>query len=1060
MCSPFSLREILSCMNRHIRISMGEYDKGVTYGGILVKITFDNGNTSLTTEKASEKTIDKTSSKVHAGKSGRTSLVNSVSFDRKGSVSDTQAYSGQGKNTEDIAKDASAQNLQAQSDYMIVMSSCTSTEDFAKMQRDGFHPGRDKIETVVTIVDQIKAEMAKSGQIIAGYNDDMDRDTLLEITGSEVYANAIKSSFRENDIPLTEDNVEKVMDTFHKISEVDKVGEGAAKYMVQNQMEPTVDNIYMAAYSVKDDGSTQAKGYYPNDMQGYYSKKAEVFNWSNLQPQMEKIIEQAGLPVSDETLSDSMWLIEKGLPLTTETLLNFEAIKEIQLPMKDGDIFHSITAAIADGKDTSEASLTDTRSALEKALQVWKDIQTISEAAVSHVAKRGEKINLQNLLTSQKQIDANAENYMAKQSKTANDNAWQGDNAKVTGDTHLITAKRQLEETRLRMTVYANYELIKSGYKIETAELAQLVEDLKVVENNAKEALFGTTVEAVNNYREKQYEDTMTVVSEIPFMPSATVALFIGQEENFTLKQVHETGAKLQSVYERAGNSYETMMTAPRADLGDSIKKAFRNVDELLADMEYDITEENRKAIRSLGYSRMALTDENIENVIDATRQLNNVIDKMTPAATLQMIRDNKNPLEMNIRQLETYLNSQEYTDETAVTEKYSEYLYKLEQNHAILEEERDAYIGVARLLRQIEKSDGGAVGKLVKSGAEINFKNLLTTIRSTATGFIDMTADENTGLSGEIVQHARSISAQISRVFEGKLENLPGAKEAAYEYAKDSLSDVQKISQVSDNVINRLLEYEQPVTVDNLLSANSLMNARGELFGKISRRVDGRKDTLSDIAPSVSTSISADADAFDEAVGALQDSFSDEASAIAGYARFSEKVGKMLEEQSITGESTAIDLKEIALLQKQVGMAVRFSREENYEVPVQINAGYTSINLKIVHNKEKGGKVTATMETAGFGKLAASFGVEKGVVSGYVAGEKDALSVQFEEIKNTMNTLLGYEGKKTGNINYIQTKDMDINRFEENDSLGMESEVDTKTLYTVAKAFIGAISR
>ena len=41
---------------------------------------------------------------------------------------------------------------------------------------------------------------------------------------------------------------------------------------------------------------------------------------------------------------------------------------------------------------------------------------------------------------------------------------------------------------------------------------------------------------------------------------------------------------------------YETLMTAPRRDLGDSIRKAFSNVDDILTDMSLDKTLENQRA--------------------------------------------------------------------------------------------------------------------------------------------------------------------------------------------------------------------------------------------------------------------------------------------------------------------------------------------------------------------------------------------------------------------------------------------------------------------------------
>ena len=50
-------------------------------------------------------------------------------------------------------------------------------------------------------------------------------------------------------------------------------------------------------------------------------------------------------------------------------------------------------------------------------------------------------------------------------------------------DIAFVTAKRKLEETRLAMTAEANYSLLKQGISIDTVPLAELVEELKNVEN-------------------------------------------------------------------------------------------------------------------------------------------------------------------------------------------------------------------------------------------------------------------------------------------------------------------------------------------------------------------------------------------------------------------------------------------------------------------------------------------------------------------------------------------------------------------------------------------------
>ncbi len=56
----------------------------------------------------------------------------------------------------------------------------------------------------------------------------------------------------------------------------------------------------------------------------------------------------------------------------------------------------------------------------------------------------------------------------------------------------------------------------------------------------------------------------------------------------------------------------------------------------------------------------MEITQDSIQSVKEADMQVTGVIRRMTPATTLQMIREQINPLDMNLDELEEYLNEQD----------------------------------------------------------------------------------------------------------------------------------------------------------------------------------------------------------------------------------------------------------------------------------------------------------------------------------------------------------------------------------------------------------------
>ncbi len=962
-----------------------------------------------------------------------TGTVNGVSVDLFVNGNDNDAYKGAPKTQEDVIRDANLMDVKANSDYRVVMSNCMSDEDFSKLLEEGTHPGSTDIETVVTIVDTIKAEMAKSGKVVAGYNDDLDRETLKEITGSEAFANKLADSFDKKDIPLTKENVEMAKEVYDRVSQIDSISEDATKYMIENVLEPTADNLYMASFSVKTGNSRQGKGYFANDMHGYYSQKAEVFNWTNLQPQMEKVIENAGYEVSDETLMDGMWIIKNGIPFTVESFDIYEKIKNVDFSEKENNIFDAIATAIADGKPAKEAVFFNTTSMMEKAVMAYDAISELTNQAVDMCIDNAQPLSIRNLTYWQKQINANV---------VMNSTDMPSANVEVKNNAYLV-----LEEVRLQMSVTANYRLLKSGYQIDVADLADLVDQLKNANAERAQILFGAGDEAVLSAKQALFNETVEKVGKIPELPATTVALFTARLNEFTLNNVYETGTALAESYKKANRSYETMMTAPRADLGDSIKKAFRNVDDILADMEYAINEENRKAVRTLGYNNIPLTDENIEKVIDANRQVSNVLDKLTPAAIMKMIRDGQNPLEMQMGEVEQYLIENAPMLEGTETEKFSSYLYQLEQNHLISDTEREAYIGVCRLIHQINKSDGSAVGSLVNSGIEINFKNLLSAVRSKNKGHMDTVVDANTGIYEGKMEHFNSISAQIERAFANQMKALNGYEEALAKYEKDMLSDIQNLSQVSDNIISHLLQNELPVNADNLFATNALMNMEYQLFGKIGKRL---KDANAEEAFSE----------FEKVCSDFRNAFGSEEEANKGVEDFTKKVQDLLTSDTLETEAKAIDIKELNLLHKQIGMVKNFASNREYQVPVYVGGNLTTIHLTLVRDDSEMGTVNVSMETDEYGTIGAKFTRNEGFVEGYLVCENGFDAQTKEMFTNSFANGLGENNLQARRISFVKSQDVNPEKFgsKELSKQVSDEKTDTKTLYAVAKAFIQAV--
>lgn len=118
--------------------------------------------------------------------------------------------------------------------------------------------------------------------------------------------------------------------------------------------------------------------------------------------------------------------------------------------------------------------------------------------------------------------------------------------------------------------------------------MEQLIEALRKAEAEVAGKYFPGESQAVTKY--ETYTQAVQVASELPGLPAGVLGPY-SLEQNAateTVSDFHKEGAAMQKAYEEAGERYETLMTAPRSDLGDSIRKAFSNVDDILTDMSLE----------------------------------------------------------------------------------------------------------------------------------------------------------------------------------------------------------------------------------------------------------------------------------------------------------------------------------------------------------------------------------------------------------------------------------------------------------------------------------------
>ncbi len=878
---------------------------------------------------------------------------------------------------------------------MVVVANTTTTDDYKAARDDGY-------DVIVTETDKIKAVLAKAGVDISIYGDGLSTEQLEKITGSQSVATMVENQLKEYDVPATDENVSDAVSKIDQAKQLEDMSQETKAYLVKNDMEPTIANVYKATYS-----SSQMNG-------GNGNTKISDEEFEELKPQLKQILNDAGIEASEDNLNQCRWLIDNQIAVTPDNVLyanKLDAIIDNAGNTNIGFYVRSVAQAIATGKTAADATMSQEDLIFDKAAKAQEVLENATEEDVAQLETENKPVTIENLAAVAKSRESankngSGVNEAGNTSYTingdvTNSNTTDNNNSTITSaQAEQITAQRKLYEARLYMTFQANVSLMKKGISIDTEPIERMVDLLKEQENQYYSALFGQDEVTALDEKAAAYNNVTEIFEQMKFQPAYVLDL---NSHESTVYEIYTAGKAMQQSFEKATAGYETLMTSPRADMGDSISKAFQNVDDILNDLDMETSDENRRAVRILAYNSTDITKENISHIKAVDEQVQRAFKEMSPAVTVEMIKKGISPLDMTMQELADTASQikNEISDDR--NEKYSEFLWKLEKNNEITQEERDSYIGIYRLISQVERSDGAVIGALVNQGADITMKNLLSAVRTKGKGQMDYKVDDdfagvnsiNDGskIDDQIVAayNTNCIKDVLDEISPEKMdfakddnwldmtpEQLKQAIESAEtdqnmsdEYAAEQLEEFKEAVMSPENVYAFLEKYDAKTTASNLMAASRLIKNPSEAVEKLWQQ--GESGVIKGLLEEM-------IERFAEAVKNPKEL----AKAQEELAETAEHVmDNMIVEDKSAG---SIDIKQMKLLCSQFRIASDMAKQENYIVPVETADGVTGVNLRIVRGEDKKGMVDIFFRGRLSGKVAASFEAKANGVSGVIA--------------------------------------------------------------------------
>ena len=882
----------------------------------------------------------------------------------------------------------------------------------------------------------------------------------------------IENALREADLPVTKANVARVASAVQMTTILPELSQDAEAYILENQMAPTIENLYHGQYSAS--GALDIS-----------VVDEEV--WQQLQGQITGLLQENGISVDDTVLADAKWLFANEIAVTPENINAMQVMRDISENMTPEKVLDQIIYAMQTGASPEQASLDDRQIVI--AIDALQTLEGITPEDVENTVRNSgqSEVTLQQLKQSvdvrnSGQSERKDQDNVTEASEAQQNGGSQTDNRPIFSEMITVT-QRQLEELRLRMTLPAAVRMAQKGIDIQVTPLKALVEELRQQEQEDYQEILPDI--KLDESQWDRVQDSIAQAEDIRKAPASILGIGARQHELLTMNVLHRAAVSAAAQTRQYQTDYEAVGTQVRTDLGDSIQKAFQNVPELLDSLGMEDTQANQRAVRILGYNSLEITEQNVTKVKELDAQVNSVLDHMKPTLVMKLVQQGENPLDLPLDELDQRLARLADEQDISSEEKYSRYLWRLEQEQGLTKQERDGYIGLFRLMHQVEDSDGAAIGSVMEAGWEMNLRSLLKAVRTEKRKGVDARIDDDFGGLSDLRYTSKNITQQIDNAFSGKEFSGESSSDSTRQYyerlSRQIMNEMEPaaLREISDGDMEQLLDhslerlqeqlkqaegsqetqqrlYEQlasqlretveqsqesiryleqmglPDTINNIQAAQQLIYQNYDVYHEIHER---RRDVSGE-----------EQDELRQSMEEISDSLDQEDMLLQSYDRLGQSMEKILEHSYEKEMITSDELR--GLKQLRTGMIFQSSRagRYSYDVPVVTGDQVTTMNVTLIQGEEDTGRVQIYMDN-----ISAEFRVQQGEIKGLVLCDDrqgyDTLSGDGEKLTQALQQ----DGYNVKNISYSMNHRSRVEAM----TAKAGEKVPSSSLYRIAKTVV-----
>lgn len=998
--------------------------------------------------------------------------VGQVQYDRNSSV-DTNAqtvmdnFNEYRKDMQEKAKqeqqEETSDEEQARADAREIARSLTS-EEIKKLRMMGVDVDSASLSDIEGLVTSMRADAHKdalANVLAQAQIEEGDVSNLVfTSSGAQIAGTDVKLQVGNKDIlyllknrqPLTQETLYKAHYSGQRaIAAVEEFGGDtayAAKQAAQQTISKPQQSAGQSVHASGEDGNAD----------------------SGLQAQLAHVIMQAGFAVDETSMAGANLLLANDIPVTTDSVRAY-----MQMQAQIGkDIGELPTSQQAEKRQTQEL---ETRAA-----KLRQDSASITAEDVAQAVRTERPLTIAALVAAH--YDGVRDGQTGGQpvgayEETADKGTQSQDGRSAGSDVQNqtlreVTALRQLEEIRLSMTQSVAVRMLSVDINIDTRELAQVVAKLRNAEAQLTQEMFAKQGVAPTEENKAIYQQMQADLQTIGTAPAARLGVLAGTDalQSVTVhgfaklvQEERQIGGQAGDMQRRMSDNnvpdgvadistqtirrsadfaamergYEALGTAPRADMGDSIRKAFSNIEDILTDMELPVDEEHTRAVQILGYNRMGITEENIAQIIEYDRAVNDMLAACHPNAVLSMIRDGINPLDMTVDELNQTLRNKNYKAGVKETDDFATYLRDMEKRGQISSEERAGYIGLYRVFKQLEKSGDREAGYLFANNSRLTVRNLITAMRSRKAAGMEAVVDDSFGMLADLQTRGEKMDDQITRAYAGRVgadgirtgqirmgendeyvsQNEPMAAQEEYKNPWETISDSPTLAQAeqllwandieesaqnleaADYILQgmsagpeaeaaqRKLVREQmyPEVVNHQASMNFYTFA-SQIWKQIGWQDHTKEDAVDAETDAMAKSLAGEEIALPFESELLLKQIEADADLAQMYADIRQQMVEQMYDRAEEGNITSDQLQGMKVVQAGFRILGAMAGRRQYQLPVETESGMKVVNLTMQTGVAEARGITIRMEAGAYGMLQAQIRMdEAGTCTGEILG-------------------------------------------------------------------------